>query len=212
MGKYSDMDRKTRDFYPTPEKAVYYLANHLESNSEIRFIEPFVGDGALIDHIEKLITNAICVYASDIEPQLNGRKAEKLSPPGYIPFNTHSYDDVNVLQNAASSYKANTIISNPPWINTKNGTDTPYQLNHIIQTLSNIAPTWLLLDANYAFNLRASDQMKICTDIIPVGRLIWIPGTEDTGKENCAWFRFDKTSVLPSLEGPRLHPRIKYSK
>jgi len=33
--------------------------------------------------------------------------------------------------------------------------------------------------------------------IVSVGRLRWIPGTTQTGKDNCAWHLFDQRSSGP---------------
>jgi hypothetical protein len=64
MGKYSDYQRIERDFYPTPEKAMLPLLNHIPRGSS--FIEPCAGDGALVRHLEK--HGHRCHYACDIEP------------------------------------------------------------------------------------------------------------------------------------------------
>ena len=55
--------------------------------------------------------------------------------------------------------------------------------------------------------------MNHCTDIVPIGRLKWEPGSKYTGKDNCAWYRFAPT--LPK-HGTRFWPRdrevLGYSK
>lgn len=68
MGKRSNFERRPRDFYPTPERAVEPLLPHLSSGT--RFCEPCAGDGALIRHLEKAGHN--CAAAWDIEPQAAG--------------------------------------------------------------------------------------------------------------------------------------------
>ena len=52
----------SRDFYPTPLKAVQPLIPHLAGIR--RFAEPCCGDGALVRHLESF--GLRCVYAGDI--------------------------------------------------------------------------------------------------------------------------------------------------
>src|SRR4051812_15563329 len=62
MGKRSQFERRERDFYPTPFKAVPPLIPHLRG---IRtFAEPCAGDGALVRHLESFGLH--CGYAGDI--------------------------------------------------------------------------------------------------------------------------------------------------
>ena len=62
MGKRSNFERRERDFYPTPFKAVRPLIPHLDG---IRgFAEPCAGEGDLIRHLESF--GLRCVYAGDI--------------------------------------------------------------------------------------------------------------------------------------------------
>ena len=64
MGKRSNFERRERDFYPTPAKAVAPLIPILRG---IRtFAEPCCGDGALVRHLEAL--GLRCVYTGDIAP------------------------------------------------------------------------------------------------------------------------------------------------
>ena len=76
------------------------------------------------------------------------------------------------------------IITNPPW-------SRPI-LHAMIRHFQNLAPTWLLFDADWAHTKQAAPFLAQCSHIVSVGRLIWIPGTKMTGKDNCAWYRFDK--------------------
>lgn len=91
------------------------------------------------------------------------------------------------------------IITNPPW--------TRALLHALIAHFQRIAPTWLLFDADWAFTGQAVPYLRHCSHIVTVGRLIWIPGTTVTGKDNCAWFRFDQSHT----DGPRffnLPPKV----
>lgn len=191
MGKRSNEKRKERDWYPTPYKGALPLIRTIEdTGAEVRFIEPFAGDGALTKHLCSS-DNFTCVYQSDIEPQGEG-------------IAKHDYEIFN--EEITNQLDADFFISNPPWDNTK---DSGRLLFSLIEHLSAILPTWLLLDAGFAFNLSSSKYMEICHEIIPVGRLKWIPDSKHTGMENCAWFLFD--SDEPNDVGPTIHPRRKWS-
>jgi hypothetical protein len=73
MGKRSDFERKERDFYPTPLKAVSPLIPWLRG---IRtFAEPCAGDGALVRHLESF--GLRCTHQSDIA---TGQDALDLTP------------------------------------------------------------------------------------------------------------------------------------
>lgn len=87
------------------------------------------------------------------------------------------------------------IITNPPW--------TRQLLHPLILHFQKIAPTWLLFDSDWAFNMHARKFLGQCTDIVAVGRLRWIEGTTQTGKDNVAWYRFDANHT----GGPRFHGR-----
>lgn len=91
MGKYSDFERNRRDFYPTPEAAVWPLLPHVEKVDI--FVEPCAGDGALIHHLES--AGLLCVHASDIEPR--GPRILKQ----------------DALETVFPT--ADAIITNPPW-------------------------------------------------------------------------------------------------
>lgn len=89
--KAMSFERKERDFYPTPYRAVVPLIDHLMPG--VSFIEPCAGDGALIAHLQK--HGHTCAFASDIVPQTP--KAVRLN----------AFD----LNECAGDY----IITNPPW-------------------------------------------------------------------------------------------------
>lgn len=87
------------------------------------------------------------------------------------------------------------IITNPPW--------TRSILHPLIRHFQRIAPTWLLFDADWAFTGQARPFLPQCSHFVSVGRLRWIPGTTQTGKDNCAWYRFHAQHT----EGPRFYNR-----
>lgn len=173
MGKYSNLERKPRDYYPTPKKGVPPLLDFLRPG--LRFAEPCAGAGDLVGFLEA--AGLVCAGAWDIEPQAEG--IEKADAMKRVVGNIDMY------------------ITNPPW---KDEILLP-----LIVHLSNQAPTWLLLSADFAYNVQSAPVMARCTDVVPVGRLKWIPGSKHTGKENCAWYRFE--NGLRAGAGPILHPR-----
>ena len=74
-------------------------------------------------------------------------------------------------------------ITNPPW-------DRKI-LHALLDHMRAIGVSgWLLLDANWAFTGQAAEYMKYCDRVVVIGRVIWIPGTKMTGKDDCAWFHF----------------------
>lgn len=91
------------------------------------------------------------------------------------------------------------FVTNPPW--------TREILHLIIDNLRVQLPTWLLFDADWMFTAQSAPYMKFCKTVLPIGRLRWIPGTTDVGKDNCAWYLFQKyetsTTFVPKLESLR---------
>jgi len=168
MGKRSDFERKPRDFYPTPIEAVKILIPHLPER--FSYVEPCAGDAALINHFGSL-SKGFCVAAYDIEPQNpQVQMADALE---------HTFqEDVDFF------------ITNPPW-NLK-------LLHPMIEKLSDIAPTWLLFDADWPHTKQSAVFMPRLRKIVSIGRVKWIPDSKMTGKDNCAWYLFDKPSDEPT--------------
>jgi len=126
------------------------------------FVEPCAGDGALVNHLHSI--GKRCVDAVDIEPQTElVRKLDAL--------------DLHRCTGQA-------FITNPPW-------SRPI-LHQLIVHLSELAETWLLFDADWMHTKQSQTLIKRCKKIVSVGRLKWIPGTNMTGKDNCAWYLFNK--------------------
>lgn len=126
------------------------------------FEEPCAGDGSLVDHLER--GDHFCTYSCDIEP----KRADVMQ-----------YDAFKIERTAADYF-----ITNPPWTRTI--------LHPLIVHLSDIAPTWLLFDADWKHTRQAAPYMPRCRKIVSVGRLKWIPNSPHTGKDNCAWYLFTK--------------------
>ena len=79
------------------------------------------------------------------------------------------------------------FITNPPW--------TRSVLHPLIVRLSDIAPTWLLFDADWLHTKQAVPFLPRLRRVVSVGRVKWIPDSKMTGKDNACWYHFD---TLPS--------------
>jgi hypothetical protein len=83
------------------------------------------------------------------------------------------------------------IITNPPW--------TRELLHPLINRFLQLRPTWLLFDADWCHTKQAGAYLPRCSHIVSIGRVRWIPGSPSTGKDNAAWYRFDRQHQ----DGPR---------
>ena len=126
------------------------------------FTEPCAGNGTLINHLE---TKGICMWASDIEPQAEG-------------IYKYNYSDVGFIELTESEY----VITNPPW-------DRKI-LHPMIEYFAPRIRTWLLFDADWMHTKQSVPYMKMCSKIVSVGRIKWFGNM--TGKDNCAWYLFDR--------------------
>lgn len=170
MDKRSDgtFERMKGDFYPTPKEAVVPLLPHLPKG-KFAFAEPCAGDGRLAKFIVQLTDGRGQVSAlSDIDPQ-------------------SSFVEEKDAFDFQASYKTDYIITNPPW-------SRPL-LHPMIDHFASQKPTWLLFDADWMHTKQAKDYLKYCRRIVSVGRVKWIPDSKHTGKDNAAWYLFNKKSV-----------------
>lgn len=133
---------------------------------ESTFAAPCVGAGDLATHLQS--AGHVCVFASDIEPRCEAPAIDALSP-----------DAERFLRAVNPEY----VIENPPW-------DRKI-LHPMIERFSSIAPTWLLIDADWMHTRQSAPYMKLCRQIVSVGRFKWIPDSKMTGKDNAAWYLFD---------------------
>jgi hypothetical protein len=90
---------------------------------------------------------------------------------------------------------ADAIITNPP--------HSRKLMHRLILHFQRILPSWLLLDSDWSLTEQAAPFMPACSDIVAIGRVKWIAGSEHTGKENFAWYRFDAVHI----SGPVFHGR-----
>ena len=159
---------------PTPFAAVEPLINHLPN--KFTFSEPCAGDGQLCRHLEYF--GGVCIWASDIEPQLAGIAKNDFSEIG----------DFEIMESGF-------IITNPPWDRTI--------LHPIIEHFAPKKPTWLLFDADWVHTKQSIPYIKYLHKIVSVGRIKWFGNM--TGKDNCAWHLFD--AQTPPIMGVIFHGR-----
>jgi hypothetical protein len=92
------------------------------------------------------------------------------------------------------------FVTNPPYWG------RPADLHPLIENLSNQAPTWLLMSADWLFNLGSAPLMSRLRRIIAVGRVKWIPGSLFSSKDNVAWLLFDKADLNGAIFIGRTSP------
>ena len=130
--------------------------------ADFLFAEPCAGNGALLNHLE---TKGICMWASDIEPQAEG-------------IYKYDYSNVGFIELTESEY----VITNPPW-------DRKI-LHPMIEYFVPRIRTWLLFDADWMHTKQSIPYMNMCSKIVSVVRIKWFGNM--TGKDNCAWYLFDR--------------------
>lgn len=131
----------------------------------MRFAEPCAGDGYLVSDLE--LAGHVSVWQSDIDPKYRWSNTKDA-----MTLTSQELNDADL------------IITNPPW--------SRNVLHSMIQHFASLRPTWLLFDSDWAFTLQSAELMQtLCTDIVAVGRLCWIPDTKISGKDNTSWYKFD---------------------
>lgn len=161
IGKRSNFERRERDYYKTPIKAVEPLIPHLPKG-KFNYYATCAGDGSLVNHLGQL-SSGVCQYAADLEPQREGILR------------------ANALEFAFSG--ADFLIENPPW-------DRKF-LHPFIDLWLPMQPMWLLFDANWMFTKQAEKYLTYCSKIVTIGRVTWVEGTKMTGKDDSVWYLFD---------------------
>lgn len=130
---------------------------------------------------EKPLSNYISRHVSYYEPCVGkGDLVQLLSLFRCVGSSDIELDARTTQYDTQAEY----FITNPPW--------TRKILHPIIDNLRVQRPTWLLFDAAWMFTAQSSPYMMYCKTVIAVGRLRWIPGTTMDGKDDCAWYLFDK--------------------
>lgn len=188
MGKRTDFEKHGRDYYFTPLDPIKALVPYLLGQT---YAEPCVGGGDLVYGINyftfRLTNKPRCLFASDLEPDF-----EKLLIKA-------PYLQVYQLEAAAllpaHLVGIDLIVTNPPF--------SWSVLSGLLPIWINIKPTWLLLPSDMANNVRFSQFMSYCSDIIPVGRVSWMENGQ-SGMENYSWYMFD---AAWDKDYARQHPR-----
>jgi hypothetical protein len=148
------------------------------------FAEPCCGEGDLVQHLESF--GLTCAYAGDLA---TGQDALKLT--------------------AADYNGADVGITNPPFRYPQDPERSTRLLRDLIRHFLEIGiPHWLLIPHDWSANKRSASHLRACSDIVPVGRVKWIPDSEHNGgMDNSAWCRFDaRHSGCPVLHARDLAP------
>jgi len=193
MSKYDQdggFERAPRDLYPTPYSAVLPLKSLL-GDAPFSYWEPCCAELQLVNNMDAILPKSKCLYASDLETNSGIKK-----------------DVFSITKTDADSLGVNYFITNPPWTNTSKDN---FQLFRMIDHLASIRPTILLLNANLCWN-ESSWNGKLaplphCHWVKPIGRVKWIPDSAFSGKEDCAWYYFDKSSTMQHMFPMIVHPR-----
>jgi hypothetical protein len=164
MGKRSAFKRRKNDLYRTPLDPIPALAAQLPAR--FRFAEPCAGNGVLADHLRGI--GGTLAEAVDVMPARGDiRQGNAL--------------EWQLAQRAGRP--VDFIITNPPW--------TRDLLHPMIEHFAAMAPTWLLFDADWAFTKQSAPFRLLWRRYVAVGRVKWIAGSKNTGKDNAAWYLFD---------------------
>lgn len=171
------LPQRPRGYWPTPRGAVIPLVPYLPA-CPASYVEPCAGNGALVLALSELCPDLRLSRAIDLEPQADGiSKGNALD-----------------IQDAPDLF-----ITNPPWpVGGRKGDPAI----SIIQHLSNLAPTWMLLPWDFAANVYFARVAASCSDIVPIGRVSWL-GNGTPGKDNCAWYRFCAENRKMTVVHPR---------
>jgi hypothetical protein len=165
VAKRSNFERIPKDRYFTWDpNPVRILQPHLPVG--LLYAEPCAGAGDLIESMKW--HGHECVYACDIQP---GKK--------WI----ERRNALELDNRWRRGTRAQMLVSNLPW-----GRDA---LHPLIASLSRLLPLWTLLDSDWMHTKQAAQYLDRCQHIVSVGRVRWIPGTTEVGKDNVAWYLFD---------------------
>jgi hypothetical protein len=162
MGKRdkNKFKRVDKDFYRTIDPSCV-VPPFISAIRGARYAEPCYGEG----HLEDLLMDvAECVWRSDIRPTVGS---------------SFVVDALKLTK--ADLRQAEMIVTNPPY--------DWSMLKPLLDHLPTLKPIWLLLPADYMFNVRVGPYMKRCSQVIAVGRLFWLEN-KVKGVSNMAWYEF----------------------
>jgi hypothetical protein len=132
------------------------------------------------------------------EPCCNQRQlVGHLEPVG--PICIHS-DDIQhgtdaLVDPILAQLIVDAIITNPPY--------TWSVLKAMLVLFPKIAPTWLLLEADFKYRAQSAPFMRFCSDVVPIGQIRWFPGTKHKSFKHYAWYRFDARHNGATIFHPR---------
>lgn len=160
MGKRSEFERVEKDFYPT---------------FDLRAGKRLV---AHLNPLKEIKYAEPCYGEGDLEVNLTSASSlMKCQAKGDIESGKDLFD-----WSKEDVVNCDLIITNPPWSRSI--------LHPLIEYLAPLKPTWLLFDSDWAYTKQARPYMDYCTDILAIGRLVWMRDTKISGKDNCSWYRF----------------------
>jgi hypothetical protein len=138
-----------------------------------------------------------------IEPCVGaGHLAGHLKRAGHVLLNAYDLPD-DARTRVYDAPRGVMFITNPPYWG------KPNDLHPLIENLSDQAPTWLLMSADWLFNASSGALTQRLRRIVAVGRVKWIPGSPNTGMENTAWLLFDRNAPHNRFFIGRRLPRNK---
>ena len=113
----------------------------------------------------------------------NGRLIEHLVRAGHVLVGQYDLpDDARAKRYGVEDGVV--FVTNSPWSRSI--------LHPIIVNLSDQAPAWLLIDADWVHTLQSIPYQPRLRTIVSIGRVRWIPDSPYDGKDNCAWHLFDR--------------------
>lgn len=165
MGKRSNFEKVTKDFYPTtdPKVLTQPFVNFVRGKT---YAEPCYGDGDLED---LLMDVAKCKWRSDIRETVGCSKV--MDALELTPYDLKDCDY---------------IITNPPF--------SKDILLPLIDHFVSLKPTFLLLPADMMHNKYFVPYMNMCDNVMSIGRVCWFPkdGKKVSSTDNFAWYTFTK--------------------
>jgi hypothetical protein len=172
---FQKYERKDQDFYPTPREAVLPVVPYLRRDGIQTFADPCVGDRSMADVLEA--EGFACTAWGDLSYG-NGLDARR--------WESDYFDGCDA------------VITNPPW----DRASMPAIMTH----LSTFRPCWFLIYWDWLSNRAAAPFVdQLVTDIVPIGRVKWIPDSASVGFDNSCWVRMasDKEARTPAHLWPR---------
>lgn len=185
MGKRSNYELRDKDQYFTPREALTPLLRQLTASET--FYEPCAGDGRMVQFLEE--AGHTCTGYSDLDPE----SARELALDKYGKIYRTDVPELDALDLTSNHVAgADYIITNPPWTRTK---ASGYLLHRMIEHFSDIAPTWLLFDADWMHTVQAAQFMPRLQRVAAIGRVKWIPDSKTTGVDNACWYLFTRPEL-----------------